>query len=70
MSAKRRAAAAQFKAGEFGAACETYLETLLGLDMKNADEIKNQRMKNELQIPILLNIGTCLHRQGRFESAE
>jgi hypothetical protein len=48
-----------FSAKEYNKAIEVYLEALIGLDL--SDKSRIGKVKEELQMPILINIATCYY---------
>jgi hypothetical protein len=57
-----------FKKSKFSDATDVYLMALNGLKYDET-ELKNERMKNELSIPLLLNIAQALIKLDKFGNA-
>ncbi|KRX02526.1 hypothetical protein PPERSA_11866 [Pseudocohnilembus persalinus] len=58
-----------FKKGFYNEAKEIYTEGLIGLVFDSGDKQKDLKMRDELQIPMLLNIATCMIHQDLNGSA-
>lgn len=67
MHLKKLRANELYKAQKWPEAIELYLETLLGLDISKENDQQTRKSNNQFKYSILLNIATCLFKQGQFQ---
>lgn len=58
-----------FKQKKYKEALDEYMDILKGLELQNKDPEKREIMRNEFQIPILLNMSSCLYSLKGLDSA-